>query len=284
MGANRGHWFGKTRPLQVMLTTQMTPWIARYRPRPNASVRLFCLPSAGSGASSYRDWSDDLSGDIEVLPVQPPGRENRFVEEPLRRMDDMVASLIDALRPFMSDLPFAFFGHSLGGIVALEVARSLARRQGPLPCHMIVSARPAPHLPLRRVPVVDLSEEELESWIRGMQGTSEIVLQSREMMDLILPVMRADLEIDDTYRSGPDPMLACPLTVLGGLHDEEARPEELKEWARYTRGVFTLRLVEGNHFFPFNEARPSALAVVEEALTAGLIDAANSCREEPRCR
>lgn len=261
----------------------MTPWIARYRPRPDARVRLFCLPSAGSGASSYRGWSDDLSGDIEVVPVQPPGRENRFAEEPLRRMDEMVASLIDALRPLMSDLPFAFFGHSLGGIVALEVARSLARRQGPLPCHMIVAARPAPHLQLRRVPVADLSEEELETWLRGVQGTSEIVLESREMMDLILPVMRADLEIDDAYRSGPDPVLACSLTVLGGLHDEEARPEELREWARYTSGVFTLRLVEGNHFFPFNEVRPSVLAVVEEALTGGVIDASNTGGKVPRC-
>jgi medium-chain acyl-[acyl-carrier-protein] hydrolase len=262
----------------------MTPWIARYRPRPDASLRLFCLPSAGSGASSYRYWCNELPAHIEVLPIQPPGRENRFAEEPFRRMDDMVARLIDSLRPFMSDLPFAFFGHSLGGIVALEVARSLARRQDPLPCHVIVAARPAPHLPLRRVPVVDLSEEGLEAWVRGVHGTSEIVLQSREMMDLLLPVMRADLEIDDTYRSAPDPVLACPLTVLGGLHDKEARPEELEEWARYTIGGFTLRLVEGNHFFPFNEARPSVLAVVEEALRAGVIDAVNSSSGERRCR
>ena len=245
-----------------------TPWIARHRPRPDASVRLFCLPAAGSGASSYRNWSDELPAHIEVLPIQPPGREDRFAEEPLRRMEDMVKSLIDSLRPFMSDLPFAFFGHSLGGIVALEVTRDLAGRRGPLPCHVIISARPAPHLRLRRVPVAQLSSEELTEWLRHVHGTSEIVLQSREMMDLLLPAMRADLEIDDTYRSAPDPVLACPLTVLGGLRDEEARPEELKEWERYTSCSFTLRLVEGDHFFPFNEARSSALAAVEEALLA----------------
>jgi surfactin synthase thioesterase subunit len=247
----------------------MTLWIARHQPRPDASVRLFCLPSAGSGASSYRQWCKELPAHIEVLPIQPPGREDRFAEEPLRRMDDMVGSLIDSLRSSMSDLPFAFFGHSLGGIVALEVTRSLARQQGPLPCHVIISARPAPHLPLRRVPVAQLSREELKEWLREVRGTSEIVLQNREMMDLLLPAMRADLEIDDTYRSAPDPVLACPLTVLGGLRDEEARPEELKEWARYTSGLFTLRMVEGDHFFPFNEARPYALTAVEEALLAG---------------
>ena len=244
----------------------ITPWIARHRPRPEASVRLFCLPSAGSGASSYRDWCNELPAHIEVLPIQPPGREDRFAEDPLRRMDEMVESLIDSLRPFMSDLPFAFFGHSLGAIVALEVTRGLARRQDPLPCHVIISARPAPHLPLRRVPVAQLSPEELREWLRAVHGTSEIVLQSSEMMDLILPAMQADLEIDDRYRSTPDPVLACPLTVLGGLRDEEATPQELKEWSCYTSHSFTLRLVEGDHFFPFNEFRPSALTAVEEVL------------------
>jgi medium-chain acyl-[acyl-carrier-protein] hydrolase len=245
-----------------------TPWIARHRPRPEASIRLFCLPSAGSGASSYREWCDALPAHIEVLPIQPPGREDRFAEDPLRRMDDMVEGLIDSLRPLMSDLPFAFFGHSLGGIVALEVTRGLARRQAPLPCHVIVSARPAPHLPLRRLPVSQLSPEELKEWLREVHGTPEIVLQSREMMDLILPAMQADLEIDDKYRSTPDPVLTCPLTVLGGLRDEEATPEELKEWASYTSRSFTLRLVDGDHFFPFNESRLSALTAVEEVLRA----------------
>jgi surfactin synthase thioesterase subunit len=181
-------------------------------------------------------------------------------------MEDMVTSLVDSLAPFVSDVPFAFFGHSLGGIVALEVTRDLARRGWPLPCHVFISARPAPHLRLRRVPVAELSTEELTRWLRHVNGTSEIVLQSREMLDLFLPAMRADLEIDDTYRSAPDPVLACPVTVLGGLRDEEARPEELQAWERYTNCVFTLRFIEGDHFFPFNEARFSALTAVEETL------------------
>jgi medium-chain acyl-[acyl-carrier-protein] hydrolase len=246
-----------------------TTWIGRHRPRPDASVRLFCLPFAGGGASSYYTWCDELPGHIEVLPIQPPGREDRFSEEPLRRMEVMVRSLIDSLRPLMSDLPFAFFGHSLGGIVALEVTRTLYRCHSPLPFHVIISARPAPHLRLRRVPVAQLSTEELKEWLRQIDGTPEIVLQSLEMMDLLLPAVRADLEIDDAYRSAPDPALACPLTVLGGLRDEEARPEELKEWERYTSRSFTLRLVEGNHFFPFNEARPAALSAVAKALLQG---------------
>jgi surfactin synthase thioesterase subunit len=201
------------------------------------------------------------------LPIQPPGREDRYAEEPLRRMEDMVDNVVDCLQPFISDLRFAFFGHSLGGIVALEVTRRLAKRQAPLPCHVIISGRSAPHLPLRRFPVVQLSREGLKGWLRRMHGTSEAVLQSREMMDLVLPVVRADLQIDDSFRSTAEPVLACPLTVLGGLRDDEARPEELKEWECYTGNSFTLRLLEGDHFFPFNEARPSVLAAVVDALS-----------------
>src|SRR6266536_1772873 len=103
----------------------MTSWIAGRRLRPSACVRIFCLPYAGGGASAYRTWVNELPAHIEVVPVQPPGREDRYTEEPFRRMADMVDGLIHSLQPLMVDMPFAFFGHSLGGIVALEVARGL---------------------------------------------------------------------------------------------------------------------------------------------------------------
>jgi surfactin synthase thioesterase subunit len=246
--------------------TQLTPWIALHQPRARPRLRLFCLPFAGGGASSYRTWSNKLPPDIEVVPVQPPGRENRLAEDPLRHMADLVGALIDALLPWMRERPFAFFGHSLGGIVGLEVCRALAARHGLEPSHLIVSARAAPHLPLRRAPVAGLSREGLTRWLRDVKGTPEAVLRSREMMDLILPVLRADLELDDTYVSHSEPRLACPLTVLGGLHDAEADMSELQAWSGYTTGRFVLRLMDGDHFFVFNEAETPALAAVAEAL------------------
>jgi len=243
-----------------------SPWMAFHPPRAHARLRLFCLPFAGGGASSYRTWADELPSHIEVMPVQFPGREERFREEPLQRMEDLVESLIEALLPFISNLPFAFFGHSLGAIVALEAARSLSSRHAPIPCHLFVSARPAPHMPLRRVPVLDHSRDEIVQWLRQVGGTSELVLENRELMDLMLPVLRADLQIDDTYRSTADPVLTCPLTVLGGHHDEQAVPHELNAWSPYTSSSFALHMLQGNHFFPFNEFRSAALAVVADAL------------------
>ena len=199
--------------------------------------------------------------------MQPPGREDRLAEVPFHRMDDLIGGLIQTLLPWMQELPFAFFGHSLGAIVALEASRALARHPLPQPVHVIVSARAAPHLPLRREPVAGLSRGGLERWLRRMNGTPDAVLQSREMMDMILPSLRADLDIDDKYRPRAAPPLRCPLTVLGGLGDDEATPEELQAWSTYTTGKFTFRLIEGGHFFAFNHAQSAALAAVAEALT-----------------
>lgn len=244
-----------------------TPWVAHYRPRAAPRLRLFCFPFAGGGALSYRGWSNELPSDIEVVPVQLPGHEDRFREIPLQRMEDLVDKLIEALSPLMRELPFAFFGHSMGAIVALEVARRLAATDGPLPRHMIVSARAAPHLPLRRPPVFNLSRKDLERWLRELNGTPEAVLSSTEMMDLVLPALRCDLQIDDTFRTTAEPALACPLTVVGGLRDNEATPDELRGWSLYTSNSFALRLVMGDHFFPFNEFRSHAFRILNEVLS-----------------
>jgi len=226
------------------------------------------LPFAGGGASSYRGWSNELPSDIEVVPVQLPGREDRLGEKPLQRIEDVVDGLIEALSPLMRDLPFTLFGHSMGALVALEVTRRLATTDGPVPCHMITSARAAPHLPLRRPQVSKLSRKELEQWLRELNGTPQAVLNSTELMDLILPALRCDLQIDDTYRTTAEPPIACPLTVVGGLRDNEATPDELTGWSRYTSGSFALRLVDGDHFFPFNESRLHAFRILTEVLSA----------------
>jgi len=240
--------------------------IVLFRKRPEADVRLFCLPYAGSGASVYRAWAAALPERIEAAAVQPPGRETRFAEPPLHRMDEFVAELIDAALPMMREKPFAFFGHSLGAIVALETTRALARGGLPQPRHVIVSARPAPHLLLRRERVAGLTRDGLIDWLRRVNGTPEAVLQSRELMDMYLPALRADLDVDDTYRSAADPPLHCPLTVLGGTADDEASPDELRAWSAYTTAECTLRLFDGGHFFAFGPLQSQVLAVVAAAL------------------
>jgi len=243
-----------------------TQWIVVHQPRPAARMRLICFPFAGGGASVYRAWASGLPEYLEVAAVQAPGRESRLGETPIHRMEELIGGLLGAALPFIREKPFAFSGHSLGAIVALETSRAMARAAMPQPLHLIVSARPAPHLPLRRAPVAGLSREGLKNWLRSVNGTPEAVLENDELMDLFLPTLRADLEIDDTYRPKADPPLACSLTALGGTGDEEAKPEELQAWSGYTAGSFSVRLLEGGHFFAFDQGRPAALAAVAGVL------------------
>jgi surfactin synthase thioesterase subunit len=181
-------------------------------------------------------------------------------------MGSLVEALREGLQGWTKDLPYVIFGHSLGAVIALELSRTLALLNEPLPRLLVVSARTAPHLAVRRTPVSTLTRDGLKSWLRRVNGTPEAVLQSREMMDLFLPVLRADLEIDDNYRSTPTPSLPCPLAVLGGMSDEETTPEELQAWSTYTSSRFTLRMLDGDHFFPFNQGRSAALAALAEVL------------------
>ena len=250
-----------------------TSWVAMHRPRPEARLRLFCLPFAGGGASSYRTWHEELPRHIEVVPVQFPGREDRFREEPLSQLHELVGGMVSGLLPFMATLPFAFFGHSLGAIVALEATRTLAGSGAPMPRHLILSARSAPQLPLRRTPVRNLSQADIAQWMRRVGGTPQQVLDNQELMDLLVPALRADLEIDDTYQSTPDFVLSCPLTVVGGDQDDEALPHELQAWSPYTRNSFALHVLKGNHFFPFNESRSAVLSLIAATLPAARFNA-----------
>jgi medium-chain acyl-[acyl-carrier-protein] hydrolase len=201
-----------------------------------------------------------------VGAVQLPGRENRFGEPALHHMDEVVAGVVQAALPLMREKPFAFFGHSLGAIVALEVSRALARAAGPEPVHVIVSARRAPHLPPRGERLATLPREDLLDWLRRVNGTPKEVLQNRDLVDTFLPSLRADLNVDDTYESTPDPRLTSPLTAFGGSGDEETLPEEMEAWADYTAGPFAHRQFEGGHFFAFNQAQAATLAAVADVL------------------
>lgn len=223
-------------------------WIMYRKPRPQARLRLFCFPYAGGGASVFRTWGDDLPQSIEVCPVQYPGRESRMREQAFTNIHELVASLLPALTPFF-DLPFAFFGHSMGSLVAFEAARSLRRQQGPLPLHLLASGHRAPQLPDNDPPIYNLPDDEFIEELRKFNGTPELVLQNAELMMLLLPVLRADFELVGTYNYKPEPPLSIPLSAFGGTEDREVSPDSLDGWREHTTGDFVQRLYPGDHFF-----------------------------------
>jgi medium-chain acyl-[acyl-carrier-protein] hydrolase len=210
-------------------------------------MRLFCFPYAGGSETAFRTWQKNLPDTVEVLPIQLPGRGARIKEPPLTRLAPMVQAISQSLLPEM-ELPFAFFGHSMGGLIAFELARQLRREGGPLPAHLFISAKSCP----KQVDdpyTAEISDEELIETLRTYEGTPKEVLENAELMRLLLPVIRADMELCDTYVCDPEPPLPCPITAFGGLQDQKSGRERLEGWQNYTSGRFTLRMFPGGHFF-----------------------------------
>ncbi|HEV2150491.1 MAG TPA: thioesterase II family protein [Longimicrobiaceae bacterium] len=260
----------------MKLHTAPDRWIARRSPGPAARLRLFCFPYAGGGASIYRDWQQSLPAEVDVCPVQLPGRENRFAEPPFDRLAPLVQTLADALAPHM-DAPFAFYGYSNGALVGFELARELRRRGMRGPEQLFAAACPAPHLPDRDPPIHALPDGELVAEIRRLNGTPDEVFHSDELMQLLIPLLRADAAIHETYVHPPEEPLDVPITASGGTNDPKADRAEMEAWAEHTRAGFSLRMVPGDHFFIH-----SALPVVLRDLAQDLQGILRRVREPQR--
>ncbi len=223
-------------------------WLMR-EPERSLPLRLFCFPHAGAGAGTYRSWLEPLgSVGVAVCPVQLPGRENRFGEPLYDRIDPLVGQLVAALAPYL-DSPFALFGHSMGALLAFALARALRSRSLSMPVQLHVSGRIAPHLTNPRQRLHDASESELLAVLRTLGGVPQAVLEYRELMRFQLPVLRADLAINETYRFVPEPSLDVPITAWCGDADAVTSEPEVEAWALHTRSHFRVRVLPGGHFF-----------------------------------
>jgi medium-chain acyl-[acyl-carrier-protein] hydrolase len=210
-------------------------------------IRLFCFPYSGGAASAYRDWQRSLPAEFDVRPVQLPGREDRLLEDPISDLDRLLESLATSLRPALT-APFAFFGHSMGAVISWELARLLRHRYWATPVHMFVSGCPA--LPyVRHRNYADLPDAELTAHLRALGGTPEEVLRDSEMMQLVLPSIRADFTLLSNYKYQPGELLDCPVTVFAGDRDLSCPIESLYEWSKLTSADFRVRILSGGHFF-----------------------------------
>lgn len=211
-------------------------------------LRLFCLPYAGSGTSIYRGWAAAITQAIEVWPVALPGREHRLAESPIDDIRLLAAALGDELGRVLEP-PFALFGHSMGAILAFELARHLRRQGRPGPRCLIVSAHRAPHLPDEQDRIHDKPTSEFLQELRQLNGTSAGVLGDRELVELLLPVLRADFKAAELYRYVEEPPLRCPIVAYGGTSDGMISETQLAAWNAHTDGGFAQRMFEGDHFY-----------------------------------
>lgn len=232
-----------------MTTSTATTWFARPVRAPALSadaVPVLCLPYAGGGAAAFRGWAEAFAPQIDIRPVQLPGRESRWAEEPV--IDPVV--LADAIRQTVTG-DYLIYGHSMGARLGYETVRVLAATGGPLPRRLVVGGSPPPDLRLDG-DLKDLSrrsDTELISRLARLGGMPQEVLDSPELIELLMPAIRADFTWIDDYRWQPGPALPVPVTVLCGRRDGVCLPWTGLGWARHSAPGFRLRTVPGGHFF-----------------------------------
>lgn len=226
-------------------------WFRRFSEAPDGAPRLVCFPHAGGAASWFQPFGRHVAGRAELVAVQYPGRQDRR-SEPLvadiRAVADQIAPLLTR------DRPLHLFGHSMGAMIAFEVALRVE------PDQLFVSGRRAPQI-VRDDRVHQLPDEGLIAEVRKLAGTNARVFDDEELVRMVLPAIRADYRAAETYRYRPGPALSCPVTALTGDADPKASVDEVGQWRERTTGAFALKVFAGGHFF-LSDNRSAVAAVV----------------------
>lgn len=226
-------------------------------------TRLFCFPHAGASAAVYVGWRAAGNGDPVICPVQPPGRAARGRETPHHDAEALADDVISGLGAELTG-DYALFGHSVGGLVAYLVARRIVEQGGPPPRHLFVSGRSAPQLPNTRRELRALPTDDLVGELRALGGLPDVLLKERSLLELFLPLLRADMTVNETYHHVPGPPLPIPLTVFGGVDDPRAEPAELAAWQELSADA-ALVTYPGGHFY-LDDHVPEILEVVRRRM------------------
>lgn len=242
-----------------------SPWVIRAA-SPVRSHRLFCFPYAGGNAFAFARWQEALDPSIEVCAMQLPGRGARIAEPPVASLPALLRMLAPEVARF-DDLPFSFFGHSVGALVAFELARYLRLHGMRLPERLFASGCQAPQFRNASRDFHVLGDNAFVDVLRQYAGTPPEVLESRELMDLLLPTIRADFSLAENYQYRYSPLLPLPISVFAGTRDENKAPGQVDGWQKETARACEVSWFEGGHFF-LNEQREMVLSTLEDTLLA----------------
>jgi medium-chain acyl-[acyl-carrier-protein] hydrolase len=223
-------------------------WFEVYSTREQVKLKMFCFPYAGGMALMFKKWGDFLPPNVQVIPVELPGRGARLHEPPFVSLPDLIKELEVVIWPLL-DKPFVFFGHSMGAVIAFELARSLRRKYGREPEALFVAGRRAPQVPNSEPITYDLPHDEFMEALIKLDGTPREVIEHAELMALMTPLLRADFQLVQTYEYLAGAPLQCPIIVYGGVEDFETPPEKLLPWKEVTGSRSILHMVPGDHFF-----------------------------------
>ena len=240
-------------------------WLQWPLQRRGSRLRLLCFHPAGVGAASYRAWGSGFPENIEVAAVQLPGRANRLAEPPLTTIAAIVDALIASIGPQLTQ-PFAFFGHSMGAVIAHELACALRERGLPLPVQLVVSGRRAPSLPDPFPPLRHLSDEAFVSEInRRYNAIPAEILEHKDVLQLLLPCLRADIAALEDFTPAARAPLDIPIAAFGGDSDRQTPAVQLEPWRDLTSRDFSIRVFPGGHFY-LDPLRDEVIAAVNSLL------------------
>jgi surfactin synthase thioesterase subunit len=239
-------------------------WIAGPSHGSKPALRLFCLPYVGGAAWAFEPWRGGLGADVELCTVELPGRGARMREPAFSRLRPLVDALASAITGEL-DVPYALYGHSMGSLVAFELARELRRRGLGEPRVLFASGAPAPRLTRQRVAVHCATDAQVIERLRELGGLPEEVMAEPELLTAFLPAIRADFAVYETYEYRPERLLGCPVVVLTGRDDAEVPPAQSLPWERESTGSFEHHVLPGDHFF-LRPAQEELLYLVRRAL------------------
>ncbi|HBP1010956.1 TPA: thioesterase [Pseudomonas aeruginosa] len=253
--------------MRLSAMSEMALWFP-YANRPRGKMRLFTFPYAGSGASVFHNWFLPLYDSVDLYALQLPGRESRAAEAPYRDMEEAGGAIADCLANlFDDDVPYVFFGHSMGALLAYRVACVLRARRRTEPCRLVLSGMAPPHLGQAVQPLHRLPANQAITLLGRMGGVPDIVLGEPDLMEMFLPIIQADIELVYSHGCREPQPLDCALTCLAGDRDRIAPADWMAEWRRYSSGPFEHACLPGGHFF-LNESGVQAMARIRSALAA----------------
>ncbi|RZM76729.1 thioesterase II family protein [Pseudoalteromonas rubra] len=233
------------------------------KPNPNAKLRLFCFPYAGGSPAIFMPWSGELHPEVELVLLQFPGRGARMGEPAHIEMQHKVDELL-AHQAFLTEKPYVLMGHSLGSRVIFEVTKHLVEQNAPLPLHLIASGSRAPHTGSSKAQTYHLPHDAFIEELYKLNGTPKELLEHKELMELLLPLLRADFQIAECYQAQAT-ALPCPITVFHGHDDIDISAEQLHGWQDLSEHKIDIHYFNGGHFF-INQCRDEVLHTVNQVL------------------
>jgi surfactin synthase thioesterase subunit len=213
----------------------------------NAAVSLICLPFAGAGASFFNDWNS-LNKTFKIVAPQLPGREKRFLEEPYRDVSQAINGVFPEIQPSIQGTRVIIFGHSLGAVLAFELAYQLLQSKQVEVEYLVVSGSPGPWTP-RTNHATGLDDQKFLERVREFAGYDHPALADPELREMLLPTLRADVEMHESYYPPENRRLDIPIMSVRGSHDELVSHEEAAQWQSATTLPLRLEEISGGHMY-----------------------------------